>query len=111
MSTGNAIPVGMCLPCCSPKAASGTVYRHAPAVAMTESDAIQPGQWVRFAHWPLGPDNPPRLVDHLTARGCAVLAPLPGWRTYARTMDLLEVTEEERQTYMDRPARDTAGAL
>jgi hypothetical protein len=38
-------------------------------------------------------------VDHLTAHGCAVLEPCPGWRTYARTMDLMVVTPEELREY------------
>ena len=99
MSVRDAIPVGMCLPCSSPRVAGGNLRNGTPVVAMTENTAVQSGQWVLFTHWPLGPDNPPRMVDHLTARGCAVLAHQPGWRTYARTMDLVVVTAEELQDY------------
>jgi hypothetical protein len=69
--TTGFIPADMCLPCSGP----------------------------RFAAWPLSQDNPPRRVDHLTAHGCAVLEPCPGWRTYARTMDLMVVTPEELREY------------
>lgn len=95
----DAIPSGMCLPCGSPRVAVGQLRAGTPLIKHTQNEAIQPGQWVRFAHWPLSPDNPPRRVDHLTARNCAVLDPHPGWRTYARTMDLVVVEQEELQVY------------
>jgi hypothetical protein len=96
----DAIPIGMCLPCCSPRKALGQLRAGTPLIKLTQNEAIQPGQWVRFTHWPLSPDNPPRQVNHLTARNCAVLEPHPGWRTYARTMDLVEVTPQELKDYL-----------
>lgn len=96
----DAIPIGMCLPCSSPRLALGQLRSGTPLIKHTQNEAIQPGQWVRFAHWPLSPDNPPRRVDHLTVRNCAVLEPHPGWRTYARTMDLALVTPQELRDYL-----------
>lgn len=96
----DAIPVGMCLPCCSPRTATGQLRAGTPLIKHTQNEAIQPGQWVCFAPWPLSLDNPPRRVQCLTARGCCLLEPVPGWRTYARTMDLALVTADELGVYL-----------
>lgn len=100
MSRQNAIPVGMCLPCSGPQFASGSPRKGAPAIAQSENDSIQPGQWVRFTHWPLGQDNPPRRVDGVNGRGICWLEPLPGWRTFARSMDLVLVTVEDLKAFV-----------
>ncbi|MFA7331067.1 MAG: hypothetical protein WC326_08345 [Candidatus Delongbacteria bacterium] len=88
-------------PCRSPRLASGSdTYSSRDAVRPGHNPAIQPGCVVRFAGWPMSESNPPRRVDHLTARNCCVLEPVPGWRTYARTMDLALVTSDELCVYL-----------
>lgn len=93
---------GACIACRQPNTASGAHGYTGTGVPFTDNPAIKDGQWVRFKDWPITSEtNPPRKVDHLTANWSVVLQPAPGWRTYARSMDLVPVTDDEMRAFLD----------
>ncbi|MDP2361983.1 MAG: hypothetical protein Q8O14_14745 [bacterium] len=85
--------------CASPKTANGSTS-FSRAVPRSANPTIVAGCWARFAHWPLAADNPPRRVEGITDRQVCWLTPRAGWRTFARTMDLVLVDAKARKAYV-----------
>ena len=88
------------LPCRSPQHADDSVTNCPRGECMPGPNPdIVPGCWARFAAWSLGPRNPPRQVAWVNERQVCGLAPRPGWRTFARSCDLVVVTRTELRAF------------
>lgn len=102
----HGLPAGSYAPCTNPRvAAGGEACLANQWVSHRINDVIHPGCWACFAAWPLGPDNPPRRVAWISPKGICGFEPRPGWRTYARSFDLVLVVDAALQAYIHAGGR------